>query len=364
MSSKGPVVVFSIEAIGTLLSVAIAVPPADRVMLIATVAAVELSPYVLVFNIIGLVGALRLDGRLRIPAVSIAALNVALCAIPIVATMLAGIPLRLPAMTYSNSDVVEASVPIVLGDERTSIRAYLPRTGQKNPVVFAIYGGAWQWGTPDNDATLNRSLAASGYAVFALDYRHAPVHEFPTALGDVRMEIASITRQAKKYRIDTARMAILGHSSGGQFAELIAFAPGSPFRALVSYSGAVDLTMGYEFPPSPDPIGVRAIILAYMGGAPTRMPARYHAASPIDNVHCGSPPTLLIYGNRDHVVDIRSARRLRDALRSCGIDVKLLELPWTEHGFEDVPWGLHSSIAFAEVEAFLQRTLPLKSPRR
>ena len=356
-TSKGPVFVLFFEALAALLSVAIVVPPADRVMLIASVAAVELSPYVLILSAIGLFAAVRFGGRLRVPTVSLAAISILFCAMPIVATMLSGVALRLPVALKPTTDIVESSIPIDLGDERTSIRAYLPRSGQKNPVVFAIYGGAWQWGTPDNDATLDRFLAASGFAVFALDYRHAPAYEFPTPLGDVRTEIALVTSRAKKYRIDTGRMAILGHSSGGQMAELIAFAPGTPFRALVSFSGAVDLTMGYEFPPSPDPIDVPGIISSYMGGTPAQMPVRYHAASPIDNVRCGSPPTLLIYGNRDHVVDFRSALRLRDALRSCGTDVTLLELPWTEHGFEDVPWGLHASIAFAEVEAFLHRTL-------
>ena len=234
-SSKGHVLVLFFEALATLLSVAIVVPPANRVMLVATVAAVELSPYVLILNAIGLFAAFRLGGRLRIPTASLAALNILFCAIPIVATMRSGIPLRLPVLPTPMSDIVETSVPIDLGDERTSMRAYLPRSGQKNPVVFAIYGGAWQWGTPDNDAPLNRFLAASGFAVFALDYRHAPAYEFPTPLGDVRTEIALITSQAKKYRIDTGRMAILGHSSGGQMAELTAFSPGTPFRALVSF---------------------------------------------------------------------------------------------------------------------------------
>lgn len=355
-SSRGSVFVLVFEALAMLLSVAIVVPPANRVMLIATVAAVELSPYVLILNAIGLIAAMRVEGRLRLPAASIAAINILFCALPIVATIRAGIPLRLPVIA-NTSDIVEFSVPIDLGDDRTSIRAYLPRSGQNDPVVFAIYGGAWQWGSPDNDATLNRYLAANGYAVFALDYRHAPAYEFPIPLGDVRTEIALVTSQAKKYRIDTGRMAILGHSSGGQMAELAAFSQGTPFRALVSFSGAVDLTMGYEFPPSPDPIGVPGIISSYMGGTPAQMAGRYRAASPIDNVRCGSPPTLLLYGDRDHVVDFRSALRLRDALRSCGTDVTLLELPWTEHGFEDVPWGLHASIAFAEVEEFLHRTL-------
>lgn len=356
-ASNALVVVLFFEALLTLLCLSIVVPPANGTMLIAAVAGIELSPYLLMLNAFVLFAVLRIRDRFRIPAVSIAAINILFCAMPIVATMRSGLPLRLAAIPLQSAAIVELAVPIKLGNEKTTIHAYLPRSGQKNPVVFAIYGGAWQWGTPDNDAALNRFLAARGFAVFALDYRHAPAYRFPTALGDVRSEIALIISRAAKYRVDTRRMAVLGHSSGGQLAELSAFAPHSPFRALVSISGAVDLTMGYEFPPSPDPIHVRSLIFSYMGDAPARMPVRYRAASPIENVRCGSPPTLLIYGNRDHVVDFRSAQRLRDALRSCGTDVTLLELPWTEHGFEDIPWGLHASIAFPEVEAFLRRTL-------
>ena len=263
----------------------------------------------------------------------------------------------MPASPPKTGNVVEFAIPIELGKERTSIRAYLPQSGEKNPIVFAIYGGAWQWGTPENDATLNRSLAAHGYAVFALDYRHAPAYRFPTALEDVQSEVALVVRRASEYRADTHRMAMLGHSSGGQLAELSAFAVHSPFRALVSYSGAVDLVKGYEVPPSPDPIHVQSIIVSYMGDIPANAPGAYRAASPIANVRCGSPPTLLIYGAGDHVVDFRSALGLRDALRACGNDVTLLELPWTEHGFEDIPWGLHAPIAFAEMEAFFKRTL-------
>jgi acetyl esterase/lipase len=250
-----------------------------------------------------------------------------------------------------------SSIPFELGDEQTSVRAYLPQIGRANPIVFAVYGGAWQHGSPDTDASLDRALASLGYAVFALDYRHAPEHRFPAALTDVRREVSFILAHAADYRADPQRAAIIGHSSGGEMAELCTFEPQSRFRALISYSGAVDLTQGYEVTPNPDPIDVRSIIVAYMGDRPVDSPQRYRDASPIDHVRAGLPPTLLIYGNRDHVVDFRSALRLRDALRAHGDDVTLLTLPWTEHGFEDVPWGLHAPVALAAVQAFLQRTI-------
>lgn len=335
----------------------IVVPPPNGAAIVATVAAIELSPYLFALNTILLVAACRSRGPFRIAAIFVSALNVALCACPIGALIVSGERLVAPELSDKGVVVDESSIPFVLGDEQTEMRAYLPRGGVANPVVFAVYGGAWQHGSPDNDAFLNRTLASQGYAVFALDYRHAPRYRFPDALDDVRAEVAYVFAHAARYRIDPARAAIIGHSSGGEMAELSAFEAGSHFRALVSYSGAVDLTQGYEVTPDPDPIDVRTVIVAYMGGRPADSPERYRAASPIDNVRGGAPPTLLIYGDRDHVVDFRSALRLRDALAARGDDVSLLTLPWTEHGFEDVPWGLHSAVALGAVEAFLRRTI-------
>jgi acetyl esterase/lipase len=335
----------------------IVVPPPNGPAIVASVAAIELSPYLLIANVLVLIAAWRSHRRWRVAAVAAAAVNIVLCACPIVTLISSGIPLRGVFSSPPAVEIVESSIPFRMGGEQTSIRAYLPRAGKLNPIVFAVYGGAWQHGTPNNDASLNRALASRGYAVFALDYRHAPEHRFPDALVDVRSEVGYLLAHAAEYRADPARAAILGHSSGGEMAELSVFEPDSRFRALISYSGAVDLTQGYEVTPKPDPIDVRSVIVAYMGDTPVDSPQRYQAASPIDHVRDGLPPTLLIYGDRDHVVDFRSALRLRDALAAHGDDVTLLTLPWTEHGFEDVPWGLHAPVALAAVQAFLQKNI-------
>ena len=339
-----------------LLCLWIVIPPFNGATIILAVASIELSAYLLAVNLAFLALTLWKGGRMRRAAAVVFAANCLVCALPSLA--LAGTHLAGPPR-YGNVDVpvTERAIPIRLGPGRSHILAYLPASPRRTPAIFAIYGGAWQNGSPRNDAALNRALAHQGYAVFALDYRHAPKYHFPAALDDVRFEIAYIRQNAGAYNIDPQRTAVIGHSSGGELAALIAFAPESPIRALITYSGAVDLTMGWKYPPVPDPIGIRAVIQNYMGDAPARAPDRYREASPLDHVRRGLPPVLLICAARDHVVNNRYAWKLRDALRAAGTSVTFVQLPWTEHAFEYVPFGLHAPIAYRATLNFLVDTL-------
>jgi len=55
-----------------------------------------------------------------------------------------------------------------------SMEIYRPMSVGKYPAIVAIYGGSWQRSSPLNDAAFNRYMAARGYTVIAIDYRHAP----------------------------------------------------------------------------------------------------------------------------------------------------------------------------------------------
>jgi len=351
------VVLLCLVAALSALCIWIAVPPPNGAAIVATVAAIELSPYLLLLNAILLAAVLRSRSHMKVAAAVLAAANIILTSLPLGAMLRSGIRPEWPTAGARRDTVTTSSIPIRLGDDRSAILAYVPATGSKHPIVFTIYGGAWQRGSPDKDASLDRALATDGYAAFALDYRHAPAFRFPVALNDIRSEVAFILNNAAAFRADRTRVAILGHSSGGELAELCAFARGAPFRALISYSGAIDLVKGYEVLPRPDPIDVRSVIVAYMGSTPAEDPQRYRLASPIYQVRPGLPPTLLIYGDRDHVVDFGYAQTFRDALRANGNAVTFVEIPWAEHGFEEVPFGLHAPVALRAVEDFLQRTI-------
>jgi len=229
-----------------------------------------------------------------------------------------------------------------------------PAASGTHPVVIQIYGGAWQRGAPHDDAAFSAALASAGYVVFAIDYRHAPRWRFPAELDDVDTAMAWIRRNASRYGGDSAEVAVIGRSSGAELALLATFRTDSnPPRAVVSYYGPVDLAEGYRHPPVPDPLQIRAIQIAYLGGDPDQAPDQYRAASPISYVRRGLPPALLIYGGRDHVVEPRFGRELRDSLAAAGDTAILLEIPWAEHAFDAVPGGPGSQLALYHVERFL-----------
>ena len=235
-----------------------------------------------------------------------------------------------------------------------TVDIYQPPAVGPHPAVVQIYGGAWQRGAPGDDAKFATYLAAHGYVVFAIDYRHAPQWRWPTQIEDVRAALAWIRGHAGDYDADASRLALLGRSAGAHLAMMAAFESGAPpVRAVVSYYGPVDLTDGYRNPPHPDPLDVRAIEEALLGGTPDQMPDRYREASPISYVTRRLPPSLLIYGGRDHIVLPRFGARLDERLRAAGATSVFLEIPWAEHAFDLVPNGPSGQLSLYYTEQFL-----------
>jgi dipeptidyl aminopeptidase/acylaminoacyl peptidase len=98
---------------------------------------------------------------------------------------------------------------------------------------------------------------------------------------------------------------------------------------------------------------VRSIIAQFLGGTPLEVPGQYRDASPITYVRAGLPPTLILHGARDHYVLADFSRDLDRRLRAAGDTSVLLELPWSEHGFDFAFQGIGGQLATYEVERFL-----------
>lgn len=238
--------------------------------------------------------------------------------------------------------------------QRLTITVYRPPSAVPAPAIVQVYGGRWQNGGPDDDPDVARYLAARGYVVFAIDYRHAPRWRWPAQIEDVRTALRWIGEHGAEYRADPSRLALLGRSAGAHLALLAAYRPDAPpVRGVVSYYGPVDITEGYRHPPRPDPLDVRAIDEAFLAGTPDTAPDRYRDASPITYITRPVPPTLLIHGSRDHIVEARFGRMLHDRLIATGTQSVLLEIPWAEHAFDAVPSGLSAQIALYYTERFL-----------
>jgi len=237
---------------------------------------------------------------------------------------------------------------------RLTLDVYQPATAGRYPSVVQIYGGAWQRGTPGDDAKFATYLAARGFVVFAIDYRHAPEWRWPSQIEDVRAALGWIRQHAGEHDAEASRLALLGRSAGAQLAMIAAYEPGPmPIAAVVSYYGPVDLADGYRNPPRPDPLDVRAIEEAFLGGTPDRLPDRYREASPITYVSRRLPPSLLIYGSRDHIVLSRYGAMLDGRLRAAGATSVFLEIPWAEHAFDVISNGPSGQLSLYYTEQFL-----------
>jgi acetyl esterase/lipase len=319
--------------------------------------------------------------RIKRSAITLAIVTLAICVVPLARA-------RVATAAFDQSLAVGATPhapmrprPVVFGDLVRGIDAgdvrvasgiefarpdghpltltvYRPRSAGRFPILVQIYGGAWQRGTPDDDRTFARHVASCGHVVFAIDYRHAPRWRWPAQIDDVRSALGWIRAHAAGYDGDASRIVLLGRSAGAQLA-LIAAYDGTPADVVgvVSLYGPTDLVEGWRVPPRPDPFDVRAVLETYLGGTPEQVPESYRAASPLAYVSAKVPPTLLLYGGRDHIVEARFGRLLNDRLRAAGATSFLLELPWSEHAFDLVPSGLGGQVSLYYVERFLEGVL-------
>ncbi|MDJ0575729.1 MAG: alpha/beta hydrolase [Xenococcaceae cyanobacterium MO_234.B1] len=238
------------------------------------------------------------------------------------------------------------------------LNIYRPLLTGKYPALIILYGGAWREGTPNSYETFSSYMAAQGYSVIAIDYRHAPQYKFPAQLEDVQAALQYIQEHADNLEVDTERMAVMGRSAGGHLATLAAYQQDAiSFRAVVSYYAPTDLTEEYHDPPFPNPIGTHTVLHNFLGGTPDELSELYTQASPYSYVRPTLPPSLLVYGGRDHVVQAKFGRRQYNQLRETGNRAVWLEIPWAEHAFDAVFPGVSNQLALYYTERFIASLL-------
>lgn len=234
------------------------------------------------------------------------------------------------------------------------LNIYRPLDKGKYPAIVVIYGGAWRNGTPSSYEQFSCYMAFQGYSVIAIAYRHAPEYKFPAQLKDVQSALRYIQDNANDLEVDTDRMAIMGRSAGSHLATLAAYQQDAiPFRAVISYYGAVNLTEGYYDPPFPNPINTKDVLHDFLGGTPEEFPELYKKASPINYPRPNLPPSLLVYAGRDHLVQAKFGRQLYNKLRATKNYAVWLEIPWAEHAFDTVFPGISNQLALYYTERFL-----------
>ncbi|MEV6982034.1 alpha/beta hydrolase [Sphaerisporangium sp. NPDC051017] len=189
-------------------------------------------------------------------------------------------------------------------------------TGSRPPVVVLVHGGYWRsiWGADLMDA-LAIDLARRGIASWNLEYRRPDLHGWDATTADVAAGIAAL--RSLDVPVDLDRVAVAGHSAGGQLALRAAADAGGAVAVAVSLAGVLDLVEGYRRHMS------SGAVHDALGGTPEEIPETYAAASPLLRLPLGVPQ-IVVQGASDDLDLVDMARRYTSA---AGDEATYIERP-------------------------------------
>jgi acetyl esterase/lipase len=209
---------------------------------------------------------------------------------------------------------------------------FIPEGDGPAPTVMLVHGGFW---SPDFERSLQDAvadnLAGQGYLVWNIDYRSAGAR-WPATFLDVAAAYDHLQAGRYAHRVDPSRLALVGHSAGGQLVAWLAArrrlrpsAPGAdsdspPPTLFVAQAGVLALTHALDQRRSAGP--VRALL----GGTPEEFPNRYRDADPIDSLPTGVR-SVLFHSRRDKLVPFEQSRTYVTRATEAGDDSTLVVTP-------------------------------------
>ena len=269
-------------------------------------------------------------------------LAAALAASPSTARDAAGQPL--PPLPIQDGQVIPlwtGPAPGALGTADTDIpviTVYLPRSVAPNtPAVVVCPGGGYRTLASNHEGRQVASyLNSLGVAAFVLRYRLGPRYHHPIELGDAQRAIRQLRSHAAEWRLDPARIGIMGFSAGGHLAMTAStkFDSGS--------AGASDAVDRVSSRPDFAILGYPVISMTeewtHKGSRTNLLGETYDpelakSLSGERAVTRDTPPTFLFQTNEDTAVPAENAVHYYLALRRAGVPAEM-------HVFEKGPHGV------------------------
>lgn len=209
---------------------------------------------------------------------------------------------------------LEASAPFAVGEAKAWW--VQPAGVPPGSVILYFHGGGFvSQARVFYDPLLAALGRAAGARGFMLDYRLAPEHPFPAALDDCFAAWNFLLSSG----IDPGRIVIAGDSAGGNLAVVTAMRArdeGLPLpAALVLMSPVLDLTFSgasVDRNDGVDPMFRAASVRALSSFYGTGMDPRDPRLSPLFGRLTGLPPTMLLVGSSELLLDdtLRFAARV------------------------------------------------------
>lgn len=246
-----------------------------------------------------------------------------------------------------------------------------PDVAHTGVAMLFVHGGGWLFGAKNIEKfPYFQRLVSQGHVVMDINYSLAAHSSIPGMVRDLKQAILWLKQEADALGVNPERVVLTGQSAGAHLSLLAAYTPNQPYfqpngldgdtsvSGVVSYHGPVDMTALYYdvqtrfvrrvpghmvnvLDRALELLGVYKDSLAgglagVVGGRPDEIPDFYRLISPVTYVSAACPPTLLLQGTHDALVDHEEVERLYWLLKDAGAPVLYVPLPNCGHVFESI----------------------------
>jgi acetyl esterase/lipase len=250
-------------------------------------------------------------------------------------------------------------------------RVYQPEGAGPFPVLLDLHGGAWSRKDRFANEPMDRAIAASGMLVVAVDLRLSSEAPYPASVLDANYGVRWLKWKAAGWNGDASSLGVLGSSSGGHIAELIAMRPRDPRYNSIPLTDAptIDASVAYVATRAPisDPY-TRYLQAEKMKNKSLIDPSKAYFR-PWEDIYEGNPqqildrreqvtlrPLLIMQGGADDNMTPRNQEKFAASYRAAGGECQLVIFEGAEHEWTANP-GPNTDRSHETVKAFLARML-------
>lgn len=218
--------------------------------------------------------------------------------------------------------------------ESQKLDVYLPdnSAGKIFPLIFFIHGGAFSSGDKAMGKVLDLvRFNTQNYVIASVNYRLSGEAGFPTGIKDCENALRFLVENAKKYQIDPTKVALMGSSSGGNYAlmlglnqrllqnfERVCIAVLYPVTDLLALSNFVDFLADDS---EVKDYMIKNSEMYFKKNFKDITASDLKKASPLYMLKTTLPPTLLQHGTADDTAPISQSQSFYDKAKGIGADI-------------------------------------------
>jgi pectinesterase len=110
-----------------------------------------------------------------------------------------------------------------MGSRPLKLDVFYPLKKATKPriAIIIIHGGGWRTGDRSLHYPMAQRLADLGYVCITPGYRLSTEALYPAAVYDLKSALRWVKKNAKEFNIDTTKVAVAGHSAGGELSAMM-----------------------------------------------------------------------------------------------------------------------------------------------